>query len=765
MRFQREKASFDFRLLLFGIGIWLGSLLAHQFSWPSAVLLLIALIFAIKLRPRLAILVWAVLLGCCIYTLHYATLQSSVLAKLAQQGELAKVIATVTSDPKISEPKVNGSLLREPRTSFLVRANWVDAGEIQYQLRLPARVLLRDQVPIKPGDQVEFFGRPIVTREKRVAATFVVDGQLQVIKPAGSFSSFLSGVRADFRDSAYRINSTAATLIPGMILGDTSLQSPEFSRQMRRAGLSHLTAVSGANFAIVSALVFALVRLITYRVALQVFITATALSIFLLLVRPTPSVLRAGVMAAVILIARASGSRSNASAALAGAITLLLLLDPFQAHDPGFVLSVLATSGLIFISPALKQRLTRFMPDWLAEVVAISTAATVLCTPYIMFLAGEISALSILFNIAVAPLIAPITIAGFVAVITLPLNLLSNMLLYFAEFGARWIVYVAGFSSSTPSWQLSPVFILFLILVAIYLRRRASKLLFAAVFALMIVNLYPKAAFPGKDWLVVQCDVGQGDALVLNLGDGSGVLFDVGPDPVLIDRCLKVIGIKELPLIVLSHNHADHTFGLLGATKNRNVGEIWSNGNVLIPEGFAARTVSQGDIATLSDYRFTLLWPIDSSSDINFAQLPGDGSLENNSSLVVLVEKQVEKLAGFSLLVTGDIEPEAQAQIAAMPELGEVNVLKVAHHGSKFQDDAFLSQAKPDLAVVSVGKANTYGHPDPGTLAKLVNLGAKIYRTDLDGPISVSARFDEKVNRYIFTTRIMRKEWWRIQWR
>lgn len=765
MKLQRKKPSFDFRLLLFGVGIWLGSLLGQQFSWLGALLLLAALILASKIAPRFAILVWAVLIGCCIYSLHYATLQGSILAKLAQQSEMAQVVATVTSDPKISETKVNGSVLREPQTSFLVRVTRVEFDKVQYQLRLPARVLMRNQLPLKPGDQIEFIGRLIVTKEKRVAATLIVDGELQVISTAGRFSSFLSVVRNDFRDAASRISSTAATLIPGMILGDTSLQSEEFSRQMRRAGLSHLTAVSGANFAIVSALVFGLVRLITYRVMLQIVITATALSTFLLLVRPTPSVLRAGVMAAVILIARASGSRSNASAALAGAITLLLLLDPFQAHDPGFILSVLATGGLIFISPTLKQRLSRLLPDWLAEVVAVSTAATVLCTPYIMFLAGEISALSILFNIAVAPLIAPITIAGFVAVITLPIDWLSNLFLSCAEFGARWIVFVAEFSPSTPSWQLSPLFLLFLLLVALYLGRRARKLLFALIFLLLVINLYPKAIFPGKDWLIVQCDVGQGDALVLNVGNGSGVLFDVGPDRALIDRCLKVIGIKDLPLIVLSHNHADHTYGLSGAIKNRDVGEIWSNGNILIPQEFAHRTVSQGDGATLGDYRLTLLWPNKSSSGSNFAQLPGDGSLENNASLVVLVEKMVGKFAGFSLLVTGDIEPEAQAQIAANPELRAVDVLKVAHHGSRFQDDAFLAQANPEVAVVSVGKANTYGHPDLGTLSKLAGLGAQIYRTDLDGPISVSARFDEKVKRYIFTTRNMRKEWWRIQWR
>ena len=724
-------------------------------------LFLIVLLAQIRARGY-AIFFWSLLLGCGIYSLHLATLQHSLLAQIAQNRGQVLLHATVTSEIKSTGHKVRGSNLHQPQNSFLVRATKVQWQGKESSIRLPVRVLSRSNSAISVGDEIRLSGYLIVTKEKRVAATLIVDDAPAVLRSAGKLAESLTNIREDFRKKAARLNSDAGSLIPGMILGDTSLQSQNFAIQMRRSGLSHLTAVSGANFAIVSALVLWISRLIFKRLIIQLLTTSAFLVIFLLLVRPSPSVLRAGVMAAVILLARATGNRRNASSALAAAITALLLLDPFQSHDPGFVLSVLATGGLIFLAPEITSRLRTWLPGWLAEILAVSLAATVLCTPYILFLSGEISALTVLFNVLVAPAVAPITILGFLSVILLPISWLSSLLLTLAASLAKWIVLVASFSLATPSWRINPTFFLLVIFIGLLIHKTKRNLLFLILALILIVNLTPRLGFPGSGWQIAQCDVGQGDALAISLGDGSGLLFDVGPDPTLIDRCLKTLKINKLPLIVLSHNHADHTFGLVGALRNRTVGEIWSNGGVSLPKSsnLTISVVKRGDSAKIGDTNLEVLWPKpDSSSSAEYQSLPGDGSAENNRSLVIKVIHN-----GVSILVTGDIEPEAQSEIAAQGDLSAVDILKVAHHGSRFQDQEFLKIAQPRVALISVGIGNSYGHPNLSLINSLREMGSVVRRTDLHGPIAVGWRFDSGLKRYIFTTRELRKEWWRVQW-
>jgi competence protein ComEC len=257
----------------------------------------------------------------------------------------------------------------------------------------------------------------------------------------------------------------------------------------------------------------------------------------------------------------------------------------------------------------------------------------------------------------------------------------------------------------------------------------------------------------------VQCDVGQGDALVLKISASSALLFDAGPDPDLLDRCLKSIGIKHLPLIVLSHNHADHYYGVSGALRKREIGQIWSNGNISRAElsNYEVSKVGAGDIARIEDVSLEVLWPPAAAS--NFSNLSGDGSQENNRSLVILAQ-----VGQVKILITGDIEPEAQEEIAKRYDLSGISILKVPHHGSRFQSELFLRQISPEISIISVGESNSYGHPDSSLVEKLRVMGSRVYRSDQDGPISLSWRFDEGAMGYIFTTRNVGRKWWQIQW-
>ncbi|NBR94581.1 MAG: MBL fold metallo-hydrolase, partial [Actinobacteria bacterium] len=345
-------------------------------------------------------------------------------------------------------------------------------------------------------------------------------------------------------------------------------------------------------------------------------------------------------MALVVLLAIATGNRANAAAALSSAVIVLLLFDPFQGQDPGFILSVLATAGLIFLSPGIKAYLLRFLPSWLAEIVAVSTAATLLCTPYLIAFTAQAPLLAIAFNIVTSLLVAPVTVLGFLSVLTLPIAFLSEGLFAIAEFLARWIAYIASLSVQTPTLSLSHQLLLITLalVIAVLFFAPLRRIGIAALVALILFGIFSKASFPGDAWRIVQCDVGQGDALVLKISASSALLFDAGPDPDLLDRCLKSIGIKHLPLIVLSHNHADHYYGVSGALRKREIGQIWSNGNISREElsNYEVLKVGAGDIARIDDVSLEVLWPPAAAS--NFSNLAGDGSQENNRSLVILAQ-------------------------------------------------------------------------------------------------------------------------------
>ena len=698
--------------------------------------------------------------GSAIFGIRLATLDTNVIADLAGSKNVITIQGTVTSEPRMTRPRVNGSHLQSSQTSFLMRTHMMFAEGSTIKLRLPLRVISKSNSKIVPGQVIEVRGRLISTRERRVVATLISAENIEAISDAAPFSQFLTETRNSFREKAARFPDDAGALIPGMIIGDTSLQSIDFSNQMRRAGLSHLTAVSGANFAIVSSLVFFLFRRIIPNILPRIFITSLALSFFLLLVRPSPSVLRAGVMTAVILIARATGNMRHSVSSLAAAITLLVLLDPFQSLDPGFILSVLATSGLIFISPNLSQIFQRRLPESLAELIAVPCAATIMCTPYLLLLTGQISLLSVLFNVMVSPIVAPITILGFLSLVTMPFDFLSSPALTIAHLLARWITVIASWSDNSPLLSMNWWFFFIIILVGWIFKYRMSRT-FHLAFVVIIVSSFilPTFSFPGKQWKVVQCDVGQGDALVMNLGSGSGILFDAGPDPQLLLHCLRKIGISKLPLVVISHGHADHYFGASGLKEKITIGEVWSNGSAGVEEflGDTVRLAKRGMKATIADISLEVLWP--QSETQNFANLQGDGSAENNKSVVVLVTWN-----GVRILVTGDIEPEVQSILARDFDLADVDILKVPHHGSRFQDSRFIAETSASIALISVGRGNSYGHPSPETLTLLESSGASSLRTDTSGPISVAWRFDDRASRYIFTTRTLRKEWWRIQW-
>jgi competence protein ComEC len=470
-------------------------------------------------------------------------------------------------------------------------------------------------------------------------------------------------------------------------------------------------------------------------------------------------------MCAVILIAKARGVKADSVPSLGLAISFLILMDPFQAIDPGFALSVAATAGILLLAPKLEIWLTeRFGHEKLAQVIAIPLAATFMCTPIILAISGLLSLVSIPANVLAGPVVAPITIVGFIAALLSPIIPgLSHILLLTIKPLAQFIVWISNTASNLPVLMLPRSYLGAIIAISFIALIKFKK--WAALFLLLIIAtliIVLPGSWPGSNWAVANCNIGQGDGLAINLGNNEALVIDVGPDSKLMDECLNDLGVKRIPLLVLSHFHADHVHGLDGVLAGREIANVWvSNldqpknerdtvylllGTTAIHQATAGETIEFN--SARGPVKIEVLWPTKSQS--NFEALPGDGSAINNSSVALLIT--VGNLRIFS---AGDLEPQAQEALLALTKIDPIDIYKVSHHGSSFQFLPLLSALHPKIALISVGAENSYGHPAPSTVNALEVLGAKTLRTDQDGAIAVDGALK---------IRTKRNDWWNISW-
>jgi competence protein ComEC len=270
-------------------------------------------------------------------------------------------------------------------------------------------------------------------------------------------------------------------------------------------------------------------------------------------------------------------------------------------------------------------------------------------------------------------------------------------------------------------------------------KNQASSIILAATLVLWINPTFRLQQWPVANWVMVSCDVGQGDATVIRVGRNEAVVVDVGGDPKAIDRCLSDLHIKRIPVLLLTHFHADHIGGLAGALHNRQVGQVRVSplsdppGTTKFVAEVLAKAHKESMVMTyperfvINGVSFNCIWP----SEL----ILGQGSDANNASVALAV-----RVNGISILLTGDIEPPVQDKIVKDLPAIDFDVIKVAHHGSRNQSSDFASWANADVAVISVGKNNDYGHPAPETISLYELTGSQVFRTDLMGDVAISVQ-------------------------
>ncbi len=626
-----------------------------------------------------------------------------------------------------------------------------------------------------PSTQLTLHARlaPPLPPLDRAVAVLRVRGAPDVTRQPSAVQRVAGSLRAGLRTATAQLPPDAGALLPGLVVGDTSRMSPDLREAFEATDLLHVFAVSGSNLTIILALLIgpptlavrAERRGLAARLGLPLRLTAVLGGLltvgFVVLCRPDPSVLRAAGCGLVGLLAIGTGRRRALLPALAAAVIALILYDPWLARSYGFALSVLATAGLLTLAPPWSEALVRRgVPGHLAEGLAAAAAAQVCCAPLVVVLAAHVSLVAIPCNLLAEIAVAPATVLGFAALVTAPVSMaVARWIAWLAGWPAGWVAGVARKGAALPGaamgWPGGWTGGLLLAAVTIALVTVAGRLSWrpwwcAGVLALLLVAVLRPApltrltsGWPPRGWRLVACDVGQGDAVVLNSGGGSAVVVDAGPEPASVDRCLRSLGVTTIPLLVLTHYHADHVDGLPGVLRGRRVGAIEVT-TLDAPTGEAAfvrrrarearipvvRAVA-GERRRLGDLDWRVLWP-PATPDGSPDALPDDDP--NDSSVVLLV-----RAAGLTIMLLGDLEPEAQQEMLARnPDLPPVDVLKVAHHGSAYQDPELLRRLRPRLAVISCGADNPYGHPAPRTVNTLRSEGATVLRTDTDGPIAVT---------------------------
>ncbi|MBF4597792.1 ComEC/Rec2 family competence protein [Curtobacterium sp. VKM Ac-1796] len=637
-------------------------------------------------------------------------------------------------------------------TATLVRADGLDG------LRAPVRLVpdLHGDAPgavLAAGARVT--GSAAVQPDQPGSATAFVAflrGTPSSEPPTGLLGATDTARQAFVRATA-DLPQPGAALLRGLAIGDRSGLDPGTEAAMETSALTHLTAVSGANCAVVVGLVVVLGRACGLPRGLRAAVAVVVLLAFVVLVRPDPSIVRATVMAIVVLVVHLAGRPVRGVPLIALAAIGMLVVDPWFARSFAFALSVLATSGIVVLGPPLTELLARRVWPPVAAALAIPVAAQVACWPVTIPLSAALPTYAVPANLLAEPFAPVVTVIGLAACTVAPVwPAGAQALAAVAWVPAAAVGGIAHGAAALPHasapWPAGVLGVAAAVLVcgciatAVLVRGRiGSRMLLAAgsvlvvgVAAVSVPVLVVRGSVPG-DWSVAACDVGQGDAVLLRGGDAVA-LVDTGDDEERLLACLDLLGISRIDLLVLTHFDRDHV-GAVGAVadtvETALVGPVGraSDGRVvddLLSAGVDVRTADDRVSGTLGPLAWRVAWPLAGSRDAG------------NDASIVLVTGPADGSACATCLTgvfLGDLGESSQRRLRNSGGLpaGPIDVVKVAHHGSADQDPQLYRGLAARVGLIGVGADNTYGHPTASALDVLDAAGTLPLRTDQRGTV------------------------------
>ena len=604
---------------------------------------------------------------------------------------------------------------------------------------------------------------------------------------AGFFQRARLKINKNIRDN---FSEESAAFLMSIITGERSLTAKETKDAFNSTGLAHILSISGAHFGLLLFMLFRVFRFSVKRLPYNLFVRLslylTPSQIAAMLCAPfmiaylgisgmsIPSI-RAFIMISLFLFGLLIQRKGFWLNTLLFAAVVIILIRPDSILDLSFQLSFIAVLciGIVAqrsakteedaeerqdgsIEPGADSKLYTLTSNLLrrcSTALKISLAASIGTAPLVAYYFHYFSVISPLTNLIFTPVIGFVIlpaalVLSFVSLVfnVFPLHSLIDAVTFFVLALIKNIARLNFIDIKIPAFPfILPITFYLGILGYVIARLRATKRQMlrsysAAAIALMPVIIYIGIKAAAPDGIkITYLDVGQGDSSVVELPDNKTIVIDTGTRGFQTAGFLKYRGIKTIDALILSHGQSDHAGGMRYLLKNFKVHEIWDNGRLVYPEDLITdmhenithRKLQRGDIIEGKGYRVTVLHPYD-----GFYTLYSDDNDENNDSIVLKVQGRKN-----AFLFTGDIEEEAEDDIARLEEYLKGAVLKIAHHGSKTStSQPFLSAVSPEVAVISVGRKNTYGHPHDETIQALD--GIEIFRTDMDGAISIRETAD-----------------------
>ena len=555
----------------------------------------------------------------------------------------------------------------------------------------------------------------------------------------------------------------AAPLVKALVTGNRDSLTDPFTTSLQRTGLSHTVAVSGMHLAFLAGLVSLLLGA-SRRLTALVLIPMSAL--FCLVAGCTPSVVRAAIMIVLLQLAPLFRRERDDCTALGTALLLLLLWNPYSAAHIGLQLSFAAVAGILLCAGKVQRGLLALLPKpgagkgllaragrrvlyFTASTCGATVGASLLTTPLVALYFDAVPLISPLSNLLTLWAVGLLFGAG------LCLGTLGLLLPRLAALGAvpaallaRYldgvIQWLAGFPFSSvtmgPVYYRAWIVLVYLLALSAFLlpgRKRWTVSVCCGISALCLAMVLSSWSFWRGPGAVTALDVGQGESILVRSGgfltlvDCGGSGYENAGDTVA--GYLGDFGVRRLDLLVVTHFHNDHANGVARLLERMEVGLL------ALPDVDQESPIRQELLSaaerTGTEVRFirsdTAL-ELDVERTVRLFAPLGAGET-NEEGLSVLASQ-----GDFDALITGDMGADVERALLARTELPRVEVLAVGHHGSQYSTgQELLERIRPEIALISVGKHNSYGHPDPGTVERLLAAGTEVYRTDLHGTVTV----------------------------
>jgi competence protein ComEC len=636
-------------------------------------------------------------------------------------------------------------------------------------LRRPARYL-NEGVP----DQE----RALARRGVSLVGTIKSAALVEVVADGRWWEELAAAVRARTRRALARhvapLNEQAAAIATAVLIGDRAGLAMETETRLQEAGTYHVIAISGGNIAILAGLLLAIMAFVGVHGRAAAVVAMVALVAYGVIASGGASVLRATVMAIIYLAVRLIDQRTAAPNAIALTASAILLVNPLQVVDVGFWFTFGATIALVTAAtlarprPKDRQGTKRILQRGIGGLwlVLLATIAVELAlAPIAAFVFQRVTIAGLLLNFAALPAMTVVQLCAMaiVGADAAGLQPLADWLGVGAHLGARVLVDSARLLDYAPwlTWRVAPpsplllgayyaALVLTLLAWLLVPRPRLARIACASAAVMFVCILAaPDArvrAFGDGRLHLSMLDVGQGDSLLVTFPNGRRLLVDTGGVPRgtfdigdrVVGPTLRARRLLSLDYLAVTHGDGDHVGGARSLVRDFSPREIWwgiavaghEPTDMLRAEAerqrAAWRTLQRGDHIEIGGVIVRLHHPP-----------PADWErqrVRNNDSLVLEL-----RFGRVSMLLTGDIAREVEDELTRSLDLLPLVVLKVAHHGSLTSSShAFLSAVRPTVALIGVGRGNTYGHPAPYVMGRLHDVGAEVFRTDLDGQIDVT---------------------------